>query len=169
MAVRKEFTVQHGFSQEEIAEAVKATLLLLWGYDETSPGLFASDIGITWVSWGERFTVDINREGIMEIVSECSFPLQVWDWGKNRENLKIFLNGLKDTFSTSGLAKSNPEAYSSFMSNESTHIKSRSNAEIVLPVVLVVIITIILICLIVPAVVVLVVGFVFFVLFSLLS
>jgi hypothetical protein len=46
MTVRKEAPVQHGFSQEEIAEAVRATLLLLWGCEEPCPGTFESDVGV---------------------------------------------------------------------------------------------------------------------------
>ena len=132
MTVRKEVTVQHGFSQEEIAEAVKATLLLLWGYEELSPGTFETGIGVTLASWGERFTVDITREGIIKIASKSKVPTTLFDWGKSRENLKSFLNGLKHTFSTTGLAKSKPEAYSSFISNESTHIRSSTPGENIL-------------------------------------
>ncbi|MEE8641120.1 MAG: hypothetical protein V3T41_12000 [bacterium] len=169
MTVRKEVTVQHGFSREEIAEAVTATLLLLWGYKEPSPGTFESDICINLIKWpGDRFTVDITREGIIKIVSESKSRLQLFDFGNNRENIKKFLDALKYTFSTSGLAKSKREGYSSFMSNESTHIKSRSSAENILPNILVTIITIILVCVIVPLVFVLLVAFVFFVFFSLL-
>jgi hypothetical protein len=132
MGVRKEVTVQHGFSQEEIAEAVRSTLLSLWGYEERSPGGFESDIGTTWQSWGERFKVDITREGIIKAVSESKVPTTLFDFGKNRENLKSFLNRLRYTFSSSGFAESKPEAYSSFMSNESTHVRSSSPGENIL-------------------------------------
>ncbi len=129
MAVRKEVTVQHGFSQEEIAEAVKATLLRSWGYEELSPGTFESDIGWTWGSWGEWFTVDITREGIIKIASKSKVPTTLFDFGKNQKNLKRFLNALKRTFSTSGQAKSKPEAYTSFISDERTHIRSPTPGE----------------------------------------
>jgi len=132
MGVRKEVTVQHGFSQEEIAEAVKATLLLLWGYEEPRPGTFESDVGTTWMSWGERFTVDVTREGVIKIVSESKIPTTLFDFGKNRENLKSFLNRLKYTFSSSGFAESKPKAYSSFTSDESTHVRSSSPGENIL-------------------------------------
>jgi hypothetical protein len=126
MAVRKEITVQHEFSQEEIAVAVRNTLLLLWGYEERSPGVFESDIGTTWASWGERFTVDITGEGTIRIVSEPKVSITLFDYGKNQENVKRFLNALKHTFSTSGLAESKPGAYTSFMSDKSTRIRSVS-------------------------------------------
>jgi hypothetical protein len=132
MGVRKEVTVQHGFSREEIGEAVKATLLLLWGYEEPSPGTFKSDIRWTWSESGKWFTVDITREGIIKIASESKLRTQLVDLtDSNRENIKEFLNALKRTFSRTGLAKSKPEAYASFISDESTHIRSSTPGEIV--------------------------------------
>jgi len=84
------------------------------------------------MSWGERFTVDVTREGIIKIASKSKVPTTLFDFGKNQENLKSFLNRLKYTFSTSGLAKSKPEAYASFVSNESTHIRSSTPGENIL-------------------------------------
>jgi hypothetical protein len=127
VAVRKEITVQHDFSQEEIAEAVKATLLLLGGCEERSPLTFESDICTTWIEWpGFRLAVDVTGEGILKIASESKVPWALFDWGANREKIKIFIDSLKHTFLISGLAKSKPEAYSSFISDESTHIRSSS-------------------------------------------
>ena len=116
MAVRKELTIPHGFSQEEITKAVKETLRLLWGYEEYPPGLFYSIINMTFQSWGERVTVDVRKEGIIKIVSESKVSTTVFDWGKNDENLQKVAKGLKYVLSTSGLAESNPEAYSKFSS-----------------------------------------------------
>jgi len=38
-----------------------------------------------WKSWGERITVSFQPGKIL-IDSRCSFPLQCFDWGKNKEN-----------------------------------------------------------------------------------
>jgi hypothetical protein len=141
VAVRKEITVQHGFSQEEIAEAVKATLLLLGGCEERSPLVFESDVCASWIEWpGFRLTVDVTQEGILEIASESKVPWALSDWGTNREKIKKFIDALKHTFLISGLAKSKPEAYSSFMSDKSTHIENRSFSEIFLPFILIIVI-----------------------------
>lgn len=153
--------VKHGFSQEEIAEAVKATLLLLWGYEEPCPGTFESDVGISsWTSGGERFTVDITREGIIKIVSESKapnrfFPAFVYD-NRNKQNVKDFLNALKFSVSTSGLAKAKPEAYSLLLSTgrSTTDIVSRPVSEHILGFILFMVIMIILAFIIVPLVVV---------------
>lgn len=168
--------VKHGFSREDIAEAVKATLLLLWGYEEPSPGTFESDVGVRSLSsGGERFAVDITQEGIIQIVSESKAPNRFWPAfvydNKNRQNVKDFLNALKFSVSTSGLAKSKPEAYSLLLSTgrSTTDIVSRPVSEHILGFILFMVIMIILAFIIVPLVVVLVVGFVFLILFSLLS
>lgn len=143
MAVRKEVTVQHGFSQEEITDAVKATLLLLGGCEERSPLIFESDICVTLLEWpGFRLTVDVTRENIIKIASESKVPWALVDSGVNREKIKKFIDSLKHTFLISGLAKSKPEAYSSFMSDKSTHIKSRSFSEIFLPFILIIVLTV---------------------------
>lgn len=38
-------------------------------------------------SWGEVITVDFSHKGTVTIISRCKFPLQLFDWGKNRENV----------------------------------------------------------------------------------
>jgi hypothetical protein len=129
MAIRKEATVQHGFSQEEITEAVKATLESLWGCRKKAPGVFESDVGFSLVSWGERVTVDVRKEGIVEIASESKLPTTLVDWGKNLENLSKVLDGLKDALSASGLAEAKPEAYELFLSNEPINIGRSSTGK----------------------------------------
>lgn len=70
MAIVVKTTVIHGFSQEEIAEAVKATHSSLWGFTQPSAAIFETDIGSGLRSSGERFTVDITEEGTVKIVSK---------------------------------------------------------------------------------------------------
>jgi len=138
VTVRKEIIIQHEFSQEEIAEAVKATLHALGGCEESSPFVFESDICTLWTEWpGFWLTVDVTREGIIEITSESKARWALFDFGVNREKIKKFVDSLKNTLSYGGLAKSKPEAYSSFMLHRSTHIEPRSFSEIVLPFVII--------------------------------
>ena len=129
MGVKAGTTIRHLFTREEIEEAVKAALLLLGGCYEISPRVYRSDIGMTYWSWGERVTVDVSAEGIMKIASESTFSPTLIDYGKNKENVSKVLNGLKYAFMTSGLAKSNPEAYSAFLSDENANISSPSSGE----------------------------------------
>ena len=44
--------------------------------------------GMNWSSWGERITIT-PEHGSIRVVSECTFPLQVIDWGKNRKNVEL--------------------------------------------------------------------------------
>jgi hypothetical protein len=127
MTVRKEATIQHGFSQEEIAEAARATLESLWGCEEKAPAFFESDIGFTLNSFGERFTVDIAEEGVINIASESKLPTTLVDWGKNEGNITKFLGALKSTLTAGGLAQSKPEAYSSLVAAENTQVRDASS------------------------------------------
>ena len=56
--------------------------------EQEEPGRVVLKVRVNWLSWGERVTVQAEPRSI-RIVSECSFPLQVIDWGKNRENVEI--------------------------------------------------------------------------------
>ncbi len=125
--------VHHGFSQEEIAEAVGNALLTLWGYEERSPGTYEAAIGgAALTTGGERFSVDIAEEGLIKIYSESNPPNRLWPGAvydnKNRQNVKDFLLALKLSLVASGLAKSKPEAYSLLLSTgrSDTDIASRA-------------------------------------------
>ena len=45
-------------------------------------------------SWGERIDIDFSGTGIVTITSECTFPLQCIDYGKNKENVKKVINSI---------------------------------------------------------------------------
>jgi hypothetical protein len=127
MAIRKELTVQHGFSQEEIAKAVKAALESLWGCEEKSPAFFESDIGMTLWSFGMLFTVDLTETRVIKIASETKLPTALVDFGTNQGNINKFLNALKETLAASGLAESKPEVYSSLFAAENTQVRDASS------------------------------------------
>lgn len=60
------------------------------GEDHTSAGVvFKFDHGITATSWGEKITITITsvspQQIGIEVFSKCSNPLQVFDWGKNKQ------------------------------------------------------------------------------------
>ena len=48
-------------------------------------------------SWGEDITVTVGTDGTAEIMSECRFPTQILDWGKNRANVTQLLSTLRST------------------------------------------------------------------------
>jgi hypothetical protein len=127
MAIRKEATVRHGFSQEEIAGAVRATLESLWGCEEKSPAFFESDIGMTLWSFGALFNVDLTEAGVIKIASETKLPTALVDFGTNRGNINKFLNALKETLAAGGLAESKPEAYSSLAAAGNAEVRDASS------------------------------------------
>lgn len=127
MAIRKEATVQHGFTQDEITEAVKATLESLWGFQEKAPGVLESDIGMTLWSFGTLFTVDLTEAGVIKVASETKMPTALVDFGTNQGNINKFLNALKETLAASGLAESKPEAFSSLAAAEGAEVRDASS------------------------------------------
>lgn len=51
--------------------------------------------GISFTSWGESITINVFslQQGTqISIWSECSFPTQLIDWGKNRSNVDEIFN-----------------------------------------------------------------------------
>ncbi len=49
--------------------------------------------GVNWLTWGERITITSGHNSI-RVVSECVFPLQMIDWGKNRRNVDLVRSSL---------------------------------------------------------------------------
>ena len=127
MAIRKETTIQHGFSQAEITEAVKAALESLWGCREKAPAFFESDIGMTLWSFGTLFTVDLTEPGVIKIASETKLPTALVDFGTNQGNINKFLDALKETLAAGGLAESKAEAFSSLVAAGSTQVRDASS------------------------------------------
>jgi len=53
-----------------------------------------ADMGWNFWSWGENLTIEISRSGEVRVRSQCSFPLQIVDWGKNGRNCKALLDAV---------------------------------------------------------------------------
>jgi hypothetical protein len=140
MTVRKEATIQHGFSQEEAAEAVRATLESLWGCEEKAPGVLESDIGMTLWSFGTLLTVDLTEAGVIKIASETKLPTALVDFGTNQGNINKFLGALKENLTASGLAESKAEAFSSLAAAENTEVRDASSRREGLSVILLILI-----------------------------
>ncbi len=66
--------------------------------DESS-GIIEAELGISWESWGEDITVEVESlgdgENLIKLTSTSKFPLTVFDWGKNNENVKNLLEDLR--------------------------------------------------------------------------
>ena len=46
------------------------------------------------VRWGETLSVDIAHDGTVTARSECAFPIQCIDWGRNGSNVRSFFDQL---------------------------------------------------------------------------
>jgi hypothetical protein len=60
--------------------------------DQTS-GVLTASRGASLSSWGETITISPYRTPrgcSLKIKSECSLPTQIFDWGKNSENINRF-------------------------------------------------------------------------------
>lgn len=63
-----------------------------------SPPVIGADTGIGALSWGEKLQVHLAQvQGgtAARITSECAFPLQLVDYGKNRKNVEQIVAGLQ--------------------------------------------------------------------------
>ena len=51
--------------------------------------------GTTITSWGEEITITLTplgeNEVQTEIFSKCRFPMQIFDWGKNKKNINVIM------------------------------------------------------------------------------
>lgn len=60
-------------------------------------GVVQASVGTGLASWGEDLTVHLTQvpggTGV-HIRSQCSFPLQLIDWGKNKRNVELVAQGL---------------------------------------------------------------------------
>src|SRR5688572_12231974 len=65
--------------------------LLGWKYEMADPDRFYATVALSGMSWGEKVTVSIETPGVLEIRSVCRSPLQLFDWGKNNQNIARFL------------------------------------------------------------------------------
>jgi hypothetical protein len=57
-------------------------------YDGTRGNRSTLTVGASLRSWGERIYIEIEGSSI-RITSQCSYLLQLFDWGKNRRNIKL--------------------------------------------------------------------------------
>lgn len=58
--------------------------------------LARASMGFSLFSYGEDLTVEVFDDGEVTVASECSFPLQLIDWGKNSRNCRRLLDAIDD-------------------------------------------------------------------------
>ena len=82
-------------SSEAARMVAKTFEELGWEHTITEEGVFRTRIGISLLSYGEVFTVEILEHGLIRAASRCIWPMQLFDWGKNRSNVRKFLDHLR--------------------------------------------------------------------------
>jgi hypothetical protein len=83
---------------DAIAERLESTMG--WRLAGRGHGMLEYNVPLTMRSWGERVRITIE-EGSIRIESWCSFPAQVVDWGKNRQNVDLIRLQVKRIVSSS--------------------------------------------------------------------
>jgi hypothetical protein len=86
-------TRRYDSSPDALREAVARALSALgWtAYGNWSGRCFVAEVGYNFWSWGEKISVEIDREGKIRVESRCMLPTQCFDWGKNQCNVDAFL------------------------------------------------------------------------------
>ena len=76
-----------------VREAISLTLDSMgWSYESPYPQLYLGKVPASGSSWGERLTIKIIEPGRIAVESKCApFP-QLFDWGKNRQNVRGFID-----------------------------------------------------------------------------
>ncbi len=66
---------------------------LKWKWHKTPQGAIVAKVPISWKSWGECFRVEVFPREV-HVRSQCHF--QLFDGGKNRQNVELFLDALDE-------------------------------------------------------------------------
>ena len=85
-------TVEYPGVSRDVARdaAVYAFRVLGWEYVESSAGDYFVETKMSLDSFGEKISVFFPHSGRIHIQSKCNFT-QIFDWGKNKRNVKEFL------------------------------------------------------------------------------
>ena len=96
-------------SREAARDAVRHAFNVLgWSYSSDGPDRFQVAIGVNFSSWGETLTVTL-ADGTVRVESACSMPMQLFDWGKNKQNVDQFLTHFVPTESRNQQLETTPD------------------------------------------------------------
>ena len=79
-------------------EAIQKTLNILenlgWRIIKEEGNLITAKSGVNWKSWGELIQIEITEKDLL-VESKCSSKSQCFDWGRNKDNVLLFLQSFK--------------------------------------------------------------------------
>jgi hypothetical protein len=84
------FTSDH-VPREKIREAF---VKFGWSLVGDQPSIMIARTRFSWRSWGESVSLQF-RDGGADVKSECSFPSQAIDYGRNRMNVRKLIETLR--------------------------------------------------------------------------
>jgi hypothetical protein len=88
---RAEESRRYDIHYDNLSQAVANALAASgWKYYVHTPYQFGAETKLNFWSWGETMSFLIYQDGTVSAQSKCSFPVQLFDWGKNKRNLGRF-------------------------------------------------------------------------------
>ena len=88
------YTLNDGPSN--LRASVKSALnAVSWSIRKESPDTIVASTSLSLLSWGERVIITFLSDESITVTSKCTWPIQCFDWGKNKANIKKFIAELK--------------------------------------------------------------------------
>jgi len=74
-----------------------------WRYEIVDRETVTANIPMNMFTYGERITVSVDDDGELTAKSKCAWPIQLIDWGKNKQNIDQLFLALISTSRNSAL------------------------------------------------------------------
>ena len=72
-----------------------------------SQGRITFTVPMSWSSWGERVTIDLDGVGNVRVLSKCVWQLH--DWGKSKRNVECILDWMEEYFELKAILQESRE------------------------------------------------------------
>ena len=80
----------------DLHAAVRDSLnTLAWTVKQDGGQSLRAAVGVSLFSYGERVQIQVESDRTLRISSRNVFPLQFYDWGKNKRNVERFVSELR--------------------------------------------------------------------------
>jgi hypothetical protein len=77
---------------ELLRKAVRETLVTLsWSVREETHERIVGSTSMDIRSWGGKVFIQFLPDNSISVTSKCAWPLQCFDWGKNKDNVVKFM------------------------------------------------------------------------------
>ena len=84
--------------QDTLRKAVRYALLRIGAVvvSQDSNDMIIARLPLSWCSFGEKTEIRLGEGGRVSAVSTSTWPLTLFDWGKNRRNVYFFFEWISD-------------------------------------------------------------------------